>query len=82
MVSSFTDPTVAQKYPLAHRCCPQYFFLNGSTLFAVIEKIYLLDTARFSIVPSLEDTILVDGYDLFLHYLLQSLDLGSNSIVG
>ena len=27
MVSSSTTPTVPQKYPLAHICCPQYFFL-------------------------------------------------------
>src|SRR5699024_6576408 len=22
-------PTVAQKYPLAHKCCPQYFFFSS-----------------------------------------------------
>ncbi len=29
IVSSSTAPTVAQKYPRAHRCCPQYRFRNS-----------------------------------------------------
>ena len=29
MVSSSTCPTVPQKYPRAHICCPQYLFFNS-----------------------------------------------------
>src|ERR1700716_396162 len=29
IVFSSTAPTVAQKYPRAHRCCPQYRFLRA-----------------------------------------------------
>jgi hypothetical protein len=29
IVSSSTAPTLAQKYPLAHRCCPQYRFRSS-----------------------------------------------------
>ena len=29
MISSVSDPTVLQKYPGAHKCCPQYRFLRS-----------------------------------------------------
>jgi hypothetical protein len=41
MVSSFKLPTVAQKYPLVQRYCPQYFFFNSEILLVLTLMIFL-----------------------------------------
>ena len=42
IISSVIAPTVAQKYPLAHKCWPQYLFLNcGYSSWSILELLPL-----------------------------------------
>lgn len=72
-ISFVTIPTVLQKYPVAHICCPKIVSLNYRILLAFSLNFFHLNTALFVLLTRMVAHLSINVHDLIEYFLLLTL---------